>query len=218
MEMNWIPFFDVILIVCLLLCLVRSWQRGFLMQLVDLFSWLVAAVLAWWLSDVMADLMPLIQVDVSDVDMLNGFFSSRISAVAWFVIILLIIRLFTWILHPFAKALNHVPVVGWFNHLLGAVLGAVKAFIVIYVLLMILYLPLVPQGALIVQRSILRFYEPLCDAVFTQGAQLIDGLKLADELQSLDESSDALKEELEEWIRENGEEDAVSAWLESQQQ
>ena len=88
MEMNWIPFFDVILIVCLLLCLVRSWQRGFLLQLVDLFSWLVAAVLAWWMSDVMADLMPLIQVDVSDVDMLNGFFSSRISAVAWFVIIL----------------------------------------------------------------------------------------------------------------------------------
>ena len=43
-------------------------------------------------------------------------------------------------------------------------------------------------------------------------------LKLADELQGLDESSDALKEELEEWIRENGEEDAVSAWLESQQQ
>ena len=43
MEMNWIPFFDVILIVCLLLCLVRSWQRGFLLQLVDLFSWLVAA-------------------------------------------------------------------------------------------------------------------------------------------------------------------------------
>ena len=36
MEMNWIPFFDVILIVCLLLCLVRSWQRGFLLQLVDL--------------------------------------------------------------------------------------------------------------------------------------------------------------------------------------
>ena len=58
----------------------------------------------------------------------------------------------------------------------------------------------------------------LCDAVFTQGAQLIDRLKLADELQGLDESSDALKEELEEWIRENGEEDAVSAWLESQQQ
>ena len=201
MEMNWIPFFDVILIVCLLLCLVRSWQRGFLLQLVDLFSWLVAAVLAWWMSDVMADLMPLIQVDVSDVDMLNGF-----------------IRLFTWILHPFAKALNHVPVVGWFNHLLGAVLGAVKAFIVTYVLLMILYLPLIPQGAQIVQRSILRFYEPLCDAVFTQGAQLIDRLKLADELQGLDESSDALKEELEEWIRENGEEDAVSAWLESQQQ
>ena len=218
MEMNWIPFFDVILIVCLLLCLVRSWQRGFLLQLVDLFSWLVAAVLAWWMSDVMADLMPLIQVDVSDVDMLNGFFSSRISAVAWFVIILLIIRLFTWILLPFAKALNHVPVVGWFNHLLGAVLGAVKAFIVTYVLLMILYLPLIPQGVQIVQRSILRFYEPLCDAVFTQGAQLIDRLKLADELQGLDESSDALKEELEEWIRENGEEDAVSAWLESQQQ
>lgn len=218
MEMNWIPFFDVILIVCLILCLVRSWQRGFLLQLIDLLSWLVAAVLAWWLSDVMADLMPLIQVDVSDVDMLNGFFSSRISAVAWFVIILLIIRLFTWILHPFAKALNHVPVVGWFNHLLGAVLGAVKAFIVTYVLLMILYLPLIPQGAQIVQRSILRFYEPLCDAVFTQGAQLIDGLKLADALQGLDESSDALKEELEEWIRENGEEDAVSAWLESQQQ
>ena len=47
MEMNWIPFFDVILIVCLLLCLVRSWQRGFLLQLVDLFSWLVAAVLAY---------------------------------------------------------------------------------------------------------------------------------------------------------------------------
>ena len=218
MEMNWIPFFDVILIVCLLLCLVRSWQRGFLLQLVDLFSWLVAAVLAWWMSDVMADLMPLIQVDVSDVDMLNGFFSSRISAVAWFVIILLIILLYTWILHTIAKALNHVPVVGWFNHLLGAVLGAVKAFIVTYVLLMILYLPLIPQGAQIVQRSILRFYEPLCDAVFTQGAQLIDGLKLADELQGLDESSDALKEELEEWIRENGEEDAVSAWLESQQQ
>ena len=79
MEMNWIPFFDVILIVCLLLCLVRSWQRGFLLQLVDLFSWLVAAVLAWWMSDVMADLMPLIQVDVSDVDMLNGILIKRSS-------------------------------------------------------------------------------------------------------------------------------------------
>ncbi|HJC36892.1 MAG TPA: CvpA family protein [Candidatus Merdibacter merdavium] len=218
MEMNWILIFDIILIICLAAYLARAWQRGFLLQLIDLVSWAAAAVLAWWLSDVLADVMPFIQVQVSDVDMLNGFFSARISAIAWFVIILLLIRLVTWILHPFAKALAHVPLVGWFNHVLGMALGALKAFILLYVLLVILYLPLIPQGAQIVQRSLLRYVEPLYDAVFAQGAQIIDELKLAEGLQGLDERSEALKEELEEWIRDHGEEDAVSQWLESLQQ
>ena len=93
-----------------------------------------------------------------------------------------------------------------------------KAFILLYVLLVILYLPLIPQGAQIVQRSLLRYVEPLYDAVFAQGAQIIDELKLAEGLQGLDERSEALKEELEEWIRDHGEEDAVSQWLESLQQ
>ncbi|MFR9256233.1 MAG: hypothetical protein ACLVJ6_12435 [Merdibacter sp.] len=119
----------MILIVCLP-SLSGSWQRGFRR------SWSIcspAGHAGMVMSDVMADLMPLIQVDVSDVICSTGFSLADQRGC-------------DPVDHPpvylVASICRAQPCRGRrFNHLLGAVLGAVKAFIVTYVLLMILYLP-----------------------------------------------------------------------------
>ncbi|MFR9119048.1 MAG: hypothetical protein ACLVJX_09270 [Merdibacter sp.] len=47
MEQQWITIFNIIVGIGLLLYLLRCWQRGFALQLIDLVSWLAVAIACW---------------------------------------------------------------------------------------------------------------------------------------------------------------------------
>lgn len=89
------------------------------------------------------------QLSLTKLDGVNDFISTQASSIAWFLIIAIGLRLITVIAHPFAQALNRLPLIGGINRLAGLLLGMAKALIIGYLLLVICYLPVFDQGKVI---------------------------------------------------------------------
>ncbi len=123
---QWIPIVNGILLLILFIYLLRCWQRGFVIQILDLLSWLFAALIAWMLSGWLAQEIELIHLTPSKIEFIDHFISTQASTIAWFLIVLFGLRLVVIIIHPFAKAIDHLPLLGWLNHFAGIVLGMEK--------------------------------------------------------------------------------------------
>lgn len=216
MEQQWITIFNIIVGIGLLLYLLRCWQRGFALQLIDLVSWLLAAAIAWLASGWLSTHVPLIHLTPSGITAVDAYISAQVSGIAWFVIVLFALRLIVTILHPFAAAINRLPLIGWLNHLAGLFLGAIKACVIGYLLLVFLHLPLFPGSAALADRSLLRYFEPLGTIALSSGGSMLERLQLVDELQEGDPLEEESLQQLQAWLYGNdGEEEAISDWLES---
>ena len=104
MVEQWIPIVNGILLLILFIYLLRCWQRGFVIQILDLLSWLFAALIAWMLSGWLAQEIELIHLTPSKIEFIDHFISTQASTIAWFLIVLFGLRLVVIIIHPFAKA------------------------------------------------------------------------------------------------------------------
>lgn len=216
MEQQWITVFDIALVIVLFIYLLRCYQRGFVLQLLDLVSWLLAGIIAWFASGWLSEQIELITLTPSGIAAIDHYLSTRVSTIAWFLIVLFALRLAAVIIHPFAAALNHLPLIGWLNRMAGLVLGGVKACFIGYLLLVFLHLPLFEGSAVLAEHSLLRYFENVGVIAVSSGGSMLEQLQLADRLQSdqaLDEES---LRQLEIWLYgSKGEEEAISGWLES---
>lgn len=210
--------FDVILLLALFVYLKRAWRHGFVWQLVDLVSWVVAALIAWFLSSWIKYQLPLVQVKGSGVELIDAFLSSQISGIVWFLLILLVLRILTWLLHPFTAAVNKVPLVGLLNHALGLALGIVKTLLIGYLIVLVCHLPGFAQGRAALEHSVLRYYDPICRTILAGSGELLDRLNVFDQLQKQEVISAEDYARLEQWLQENGGEgEAFQNWLDSLQ-
>lgn len=215
---QWIVLFNLILVIVCIIYLIRSWQRGFVLQLIDLVSWLFSAVIAWVLCGYLSKALPILQLSLTELDGVNDFISTQASSIAWFLIIAIGLRLITVIAHPFAQALNRLPLIGGINRLAGLLLGMAKALIIGYLLLVICYLPVFDQGKVIAEHSFLKYCAPLADFALNSGGSMLQRLELIDSLQN-DTSDQDTVSRIEEWIQNENDrgEGAIFDWLESLQ-
>ena len=198
---QWIVLFNLILVIVCIIYLIRSWQRGFVLQLIDLVSWLFSAVIAWVLCGYLSKALPILQLSLTELDGVNDFISTQASSIAWFLIIAIGLRL-----------------IGGINRLAGLLLGMAKALIIGYLLLVICYLPVFDQGKVIAEHSFLKYCAPLADFALNSGGSMLQRLELIDSLQN-DTSDQDTVSRIEEWIQNenDGEEGAIFDWLESLQ-
>ena len=216
MEQQWIILFNGILLLLLLIYLVRCWQRGFVLQLIDLISWLFAALFAWLLSGWIAEKIPLIQLQPSGIETLDQYLTIQVSTIAWFLILLFALRMIGVIIHPFAKAINHLPLIGWLNRLAGLILGMGKACIIGYFLLVFLHLPLFTGSGELAQRSFLQYLAPIGEIALNSGGSMLERLQLIERVISDEKLDDKSYQQLKAWLYGTGrEEEAVFQWMES---
>lgn len=125
--------FDIIILIMLLYGLLSGLMRGGVLQLFSLIGFVIALILARLFSPDLADIIHSIISTNNDT---WSLFYNVISFILIFIVVQLIIKKVANLLNIVTK----LPVIGFFNRILGALLGFVQMYLVAFVVILILFL------------------------------------------------------------------------------
>lgn len=141
--MNW---FDIILLVVFFLHLVSGYSRGLVKQLFDLIGFFVIILLSFWGSRLFSDRLA-VYIDPEDIIPHHDLIQSLglevavekapqlIAGVITFLLLILALSLIFRMFSGGFRWINRVPVIGFFNRIGGAVIGALIGVIFAYIVI-----------------------------------------------------------------------------------
>ena len=216
MVEQWIPIVNGILLLILFIYLLRCWQRGFVIQIMDLLSWLFAALIAWMLSGWLAQEIELIHLTPSKIEFIDHYISTQASTIAWFLIVLFGLRLVVIIIHPFAKAIDHLPLLWMAESFCRYCIGNGKSLYHWYFLLVFFICLYLREAVQLAQQSILGAAAPIGEIALNSGGSMLERLQLIEKMENNEKMDDDSLQQLKAWLYgKGGEEEAVFHWLES---
>lgn len=144
---------NIIVLLILVFGLLKGWRRGFILQAVRIVGFILAIVVARFFyrdfAPALEDIIPYPEGGSEILEVLP--LESTYYHIIAFILLMFISRIAIQIL---ARALNvvaHLPVIHTLNRFLGAVLGLVERFVIVFVVLLIL--ALIPATATYVFES-----------------------------------------------------------------
>ncbi len=140
---NW---FDIILIVVFFLHLTSGYSRGLVKQLFDLIGFFVIILLSFWGSRLFSERLAVF-IDPEDIIPHHDLIQSvglevavekapqLIAGVITFLLLLLALSLIFRLFSGGFRWINKVPVIGFFNRIGGAALGALVGVVFVYIII-----------------------------------------------------------------------------------
>ena len=195
---NYFIFIDVFIIALYCAFLAVSYRNGFLYGLLDLFYTLICVAAAWFLSPVMASVLPLISL--ADTELAIFRIEPIVNTTAYFVLIFLLLKLVGLIIVPLFKKVSEIPLLGTLNKLLGMVLGFLNATVIILGLGMLLNTPLIKNGNEIKEGTFLRHIDTYSKMAVNAVVDNIDFSVLKEKFEDFD--VDTSREAFKNWLME----------------
>jgi uncharacterized membrane protein required for colicin V production len=141
--MSW---FDIFLIVIILLHLINGFLRGLVKQLFDIFGFFLIIILSFWgsryFSEPLAvyinpeDIIPHHEIIQGlGVDLALEKAPQLIAGIITFLVLLLLLSLAFRLFSSGFRLVNRIPVIGFFNRIGGALLGVAIGVIFIYIII-----------------------------------------------------------------------------------
>ena len=139
----------------LLLFILIGYNKGFLVQLVDLLGLVTALFIAWLLSKAVGSLFPIIPKSFVPYQktILESFFYNFVNTIVWFVIIFVLALAVIKLLKLIVKQVDQIPILKQVNKLLGVVLALGRYLIIVFLMLYLLTTPLFKNGNEIIENS-----------------------------------------------------------------
>ena len=201
---EYVTYINIALVVSLLLALFIGFKKGFLLQLVQALTMIVAVVLAWLLSPALAKSFNIWPTELTPFHdtVLSDLFYGKINGVIWFLIVFIVVILVMLLLRPIVKAIGKIPVLKQINKILGMAFALIGYSIYLLIIIYALNTPLFANGAQIIQQSWLR---PAKDVATSAFAFIEKPLAESEKLQNLIANKDNLTTEdfdfLTEWLK-----------------
>lgn len=141
--MNW---FDILLLVVFFLHLVSGYSRGLVKQLFDLIGFFVIILLSFWGSRLFSERLAVF-IDPEDIIAHHDLIQSLglevaiekapqlIAGVITFLLLIIALSLIFRLFSGGFRWVNRVPVIGFFNRIGGAVLGALVGVVFVYIII-----------------------------------------------------------------------------------
>ncbi|MBE6114481.1 MAG: CvpA family protein [Erysipelotrichaceae bacterium] len=161
LPLEYIPYVDIVLLVLLIILMITGFARGFLLSLIDLVGTFVMLLIAYFVSPILAanfSILTDLTIDVG-VEALNLLIVDRINQLFWFVVVFVIGQVVILFLKPVVKVVCSIPLIKQINQILGLVLGAVKGYILALILIFVLSTPLITNGRVFVENTVLSKLE-----------------------------------------------------------
>jgi uncharacterized membrane protein required for colicin V production len=141
--MNW---FDILLLIVFFLHLISGYSRGLVKQLFDLIGFFVIILLSFWGSRLFSERLAVF-IDPEDIIPHHDLIQSLglevavekapqlIAGVITFLLLLLVLSLIFRLFSGGFRWINKVPVIGFFNRIGGAALGALVGVVFVYIII-----------------------------------------------------------------------------------
>lgn len=158
---------DIIVLVIMLFCIIRGYQKGFLYKFIEIISFIASIGLAWYLSEPMSKIFNFswfFQFDLGN-EMLNGAVTMLFTHIICFIILFVLFLILFFVLKMVSKSFVKIPVLSGTNKLLGALLGAFQAFLILSVIC--LGLSLKVENQQLIENSSLRYVQMLGKPIFS---------------------------------------------------
>lgn len=158
---------NILLIFILIFLVYKGYRKGFITQIVGMFSLLLAGVVAWFLYLSFGKLFKIVPTTMVPFQntTLHEFFYTKINSMLWFVIIFIvafiIIKFITKVLDVISKA----PLINIVNRIFGVAFSLVNFILIVWLLVFALSTPLFANGDKIIERSFLKYNQPLLQQV-----------------------------------------------------
>lgn len=203
---SFIPFIDIVLVVCLIVALIVGFKNGFLWQIIKILGFLAVLLLGWLLSPAMSELIKLFPRSWSPFNqtILSDVMYQQLNQITWFLVLVLVGFLLLLLLKPLAKAIKEIPIIKSINGILGAVLAILPYGICVIILSFILQSPIITNGVTIAEKSFFRYVNVVTDVGKTA---ISKAFSQNEAIQKLLYNQSALTEEdiksLTDWLKTN---------------
>ena len=169
--------FDIAVIAVYLLCMISAYRKGFIFELVSLVSLIVSIFAGFVLAPVLADKYPL--VSLSQAGYTAMMLEPYIDTVLYFVIVFVILRIVYFLLSPIFKSISKIPFLGFFNRILGILMGFINATITIAILSTLLLLPIFDNGLEVRNKTLIKQVNAMTDQATRIILENVDMEKIA---------------------------------------
>ncbi|MBE6020624.1 MAG: CvpA family protein [Clostridiales bacterium] len=141
---------DILIVVFLAVCMIDGWKDGFLRSLTSFMSWVIAAAAGLlFLDRAEAFLANVLRLDMLIQRIASAEAADIALTVISFAAVVFIVKVAVEIIASVLKVVNRIPVLGLLNRTAGAVLGAGKFIIILWILVALI----VPHGGTILMDA-----------------------------------------------------------------
>ncbi len=202
-----VAFFDIAIILILIAGVGFGVMQGFLIQLLNLLSLLVALLAAYLYAPVLAKNILIYNFAAEYIDntALSDVVNYNLNQFIWFVIIFIIVSILLSFLKIIINRVGKLPVLKHFNRFLGGVFGAIKSILILVFASFLLSTPLFLNGVEFKDKTLLRVLDNITEQGFSIVGSYFDNSELVQEL--INNPAFVIenrREDVENWLISNG--------------
>lgn len=164
---DYLMFVNAALILLFVFVLYRGYKVGMLLQIVNLFSSLVAGIIAWLFADVFASIYQFVDYNKTGFSSMNKFLTDHANQLIWFFILFVVIRILMIVLKPIAAMISKIPLIKQVNSVMGGVFSIVTYVVYLIMIIYFLSLPIIKNGTDIINNSFLKNVDDMLHPVIS---------------------------------------------------
>ena len=154
-SLEYITFINILIIGYLILSLFKGYKRGFILQIIGIFSIIIGFGLSMLLCTTFAENFKFLQ-SASDSNASETLMNELGNVVIWFIILYFIIKIIVNYLGVFINKLFRLPILKTVNQVLGVIAGFFISSLSIILVASILRFPIFSNGEEIIEKSLLK--------------------------------------------------------------
>lgn len=176
-PMNTVLIINLVVTILIFTALLIGYFNGFIKQVSELIVLIGSIIIAWPISNVLSESIPILSRDLSMFDdILFGQFAYEISNIfVWFFILLILLSIgLHQILKPFVKQLRQTQWIKPLDKILGVVIALVPQMIWILLFMIISISPIFVNGRSTLESSIVSPLVPVAKSLSDQFVKQVD--------------------------------------------
>ncbi len=171
MEINlsYIPVINIVVIVWLLISIISGYRKGFLWGLLKIACTAISVLLAWIVAPGISEIISIYPKDFAPFQdtVIADVIYSKLNYLIWFIIIYLVVSIALAIIRPLFEAITEIPILKQVNKLLGVLLGVIRTFIYMIIIIYVLNSAIFSNGDEVIENSYLKYVKSTSTTVMS---------------------------------------------------
>lgn len=150
-----VMFINPILILWLLVEVYFGFKNGLVIQILNMIGTFVAMLIAWLLTPVFAQVYQFFKSSGVGLFTIEQTITAQLNFWAWFVILVIVIKVLLFIITPMVKWITNVPLIKQVNSLAGGILSVFMYLLKVMIVCFFLTIPIFKNGIEVIDNSYL---------------------------------------------------------------